>query len=186
MKTPASCLLLPLFCSLLLGCSPPSSKSSTTRMEPQIQDGFFLLQDTCEREKQLHLLPFLKTTPPDIARYLDEISSAANSTIVTLNRLKSGDHSLDRESNPLPIVEQQVRTSFTKAAQEKVLFGTKGPDYVRALLVDQLQETIYIGNLAKVMSEDDKDADRADSFRALATKWFEIRDEGYRHLNDVK
>ena len=105
---------------------------------------------------------------------------------MTLDRLKTGDDSLDREPNPLPVIEQEVRESFTAAAKKKVLLGTKGPNYIRALLVDQLQETIYIGNLAKVMSEDDKDVDRASSFRLLATKWLGIRDRGYALLDEVR
>jgi hypothetical protein len=171
---------------LLAGCSSSEKSKSSSRVEPQIQDGFFLLQDTCRKEKEIHLLPFLKTTPADIADYLNKISEAANTTMVTLDHLKKGDDSLDQEKNPLPLVEQQVRESFTTAAKAKVLSGTKGPAYVRALLVDQLQESIYIGALAKVMSEDDTDSDRAASLRKIADKWQEIRDTGYRLLNEVK
>jgi hypothetical protein len=171
---------------LLLSASLGAEARAAEPANGVIKDGFFLLDDTCHQETTLYLLPVFKTTPPPIKQYLSELSRAADDTISTLNRLQKEDPSIKAAQNPLPLVEQRVRTSFTDAGRQKVIFGTKGPAYVRALLVGELQDSIYIANLAKVMAEDDSDRNRAKIFEKIATRWMSIRDEGYRLLGDVK
>ena len=178
--------VLPLSFLLLGAATPAVYASQGSGPEVEVRDGFFLVLDTCTREQKLHFLPIVKTTPPEVSDYLKQISVAADETIKTIHHLQETDGSLRTEKSPLPVIEQKARKLFIGAAQQNVIFGTKGPDYVRALLVDQIQESVYIGSVARVTSDADTDTDRAKTVSKIANRWLKLRDRGYHLLNEVK
>jgi hypothetical protein len=147
---------------------------------PDLRAGFYLMHDVCQRESQAHLVTLVKTTPKPVADYLDEISRAADDTLKVLRRLRQGDSSLRDAPNPLPPFEEATRAGIRADKQHEILFGTKGPAYVHAILLDQIEGANYVMHMAKVWSERDPDADRAATMRKVSARWQALRDEGTR------
>ncbi len=164
----------------------PLFAASVDRPEATIQDGFYLLMDTSKKEEKLHLLPIFKTTPPEIVAYMKHISEAANVTFSTMSELQNDDPSLKPEANPLPLIEQQTRTSIADVSQHKLLFETKGAPYVRVLLLNQIEASNYVGTLAQVMSDSSSNPKRIRALNKIAVRWFKVRDEGFQLLNGVR
>jgi hypothetical protein len=171
-----------LACLIFLGCSvalPAEVKPGSTA---DLQDGFFLLHDVCQKESQVSLITLVKTTPPDMASYVKRMAAEAKESVATLDRLSDGDRSLRDVRNPLPPFEEATRASIRADKQHQLLFGTKGPDFARTLLLTQIEAANYIIHLSKVWSERDPNADRAATMQKMSRHWQTLQDEGYRLL----
>jgi hypothetical protein len=81
-------------------------------------------------------------------------------------------------------LEQDVRDSIKGEKQHQLLFATTGPDFVRALLISQSEATKYGANIAKVLSGEEPDPDRAATFRRLSAKWAQLYEEDFRMLGE--
>ena len=106
-----------------------------------LNGGYFLLHKLYRDDSQVPLLLDLKTAPPEIKNFADKISRTAKEGLATLDRMRAADAKMDWDKNPLPKIEQDVRDSIQGEKQHQLLFGTKGPDFVRALLVSQSEAT---------------------------------------------
>jgi hypothetical protein len=147
------------------------------------QVGFYLLSDVCQQETQVKLITLIKTTPPGVVDFVKRVSQTADESVATINRLQKGDPSLKTTDNPLPAFEQRVRNSIRDDKQHQLLFGTKGPDFARALLVTQIEATNYITNIAKDLAASDPDPDCARTLNRLSAKWLSLRVEAFRLLD---
>jgi hypothetical protein len=185
MKVPASGSVLLLLGLLLAGLACPVRAAAPAGSETNLRDGFFLLQDVCQRESKVHWISWIKTTPPGIVDYAKEISSAADDTLATMTRLEKGDSSLVPGANPLPPIEQEVRAGIREDKQHALLFGTSGSDYVRALLIDQIEASTYIMHLAQAMGHEAPDADQAKALLGISNRWTKIRQEGAHFLRGM-
>ena len=145
--------------------------------------GFYLLTDVCRQETQVHLITWIKTTPPELIAFTQRISKTADESMATIDRLKKGDPTLVLDKNPLPAFEQRVRGSIRSDKQHQLLFGTKGPDFDKALLVTQIEASNYITNIAKDLAASDPDSDRAKTLSRLSAKWRSLREEAFRLLD---
>lgn len=164
--------LLPVFCSFsarAADCAPGD-----------LPTGFYLLHGVCDEESGVHLLPLVKTTPPDVVDYVNRISKVAADNVAMIERMEDRDPSLKLDRNPLPKFEQKVRAAIRADKEHTLLFGTSGPAFVRALLLAQIEGSNYISFMAKVLAEEDPQQSR--SLMKISVQWRKLREEGIRLL----
>jgi hypothetical protein len=175
-------LLLSVTC-VVLATSLIHGDPSSTRQD-KLNGGYYLFHHLCEDEDPLPLLLDIKHAPKDISTYADEISKTAKESLATLDRWHDRDPSLRFDKNPLPQIEQDVRDSIKAGKQHQLLFGTSNSEFVRALIVSQIEACTYATNLCKVLADQETDPDRAKSLRQMSLRWQGMRDEAFRILRD--
>jgi len=178
--------LIPFFGLLsVLGISVTLARADEKAARTEkLNGGYYLLYHVSEDESQLPLLLLVKHAPPDIKTYADDISKSGKETVAALERLQKGDSSLRFDRNPLPRIEQDVRDSIKADKQHQLLFGTSDSEFVRALLVSQVEASTYAGNLSEVLAEQETDPDRVKTLRRLSAKWLGMRDRAFRLLRN--
>lgn len=162
----------------------PIRGSEASERQAKLNGGYYLLHHLCDDESNLPMLIAVKHTPADVASYVDRISKTAKESSASLERMQKGDSSLRFDKNPLPEIELDVRASIRDAKQHQLLFGTTDSDFVRALLVSQIEAGNYALHLAKVLSEQETNPDRIKTLQHMSAKWQVIYDEAYRHLKN--
>jgi hypothetical protein len=147
-----------------------------------LNGGYYLLHHLCEDEAKLPLLLDVKDAPPEIEKYAVHISKTAKESITALEHLQENDPHLNFDKNPLPRIERDVRESIQADKQHQLLFGTTGAEFVRALLVSQVEASSYARNLAKVLSQQEKNPDRVKTLQHISVQWRAIHEEAMRLL----
>ena len=148
-----------------------------------VNGGCYLLHDLLDNEASLPILLDLKTAPPEIQAYAIKLSRAAKSGLRTLDEMRDHDPAMNWDHNPLPKIEVDVRASITAEKEHQLLFGTKGSDFARALLVSQSEASKYAANIAKVLSEKDPNPDHRLDFKRISEEWHDLYDEDFRLLS---
>ena len=148
-------LLFCLWCGVSI--ATPAKGGETSAHRDYLNGGYYLLHHLCEDEAKLPLLLDVKDAPPEIEKYADSISKTAKESMADLERMQESDARLNFDKNPLPRIERDVRESIEDEKQHQLLFGATGAEFVRALLVSQVEASSYALNLAKVLSQQEKD-----------------------------
>jgi hypothetical protein len=174
-----------LICFLSVSCVlTPTRGSETSEHRDYLNGGYYLLHHLCEDEAKLPLLLDVKDAPPEIEKYAVHISKTAKESIAALERLQENDPDLNFDKNPLPRIERDVRESIQADKQHQLLFGTTGAEFVRALLVSQVEASSYALNLAKVLSQQEKNPDRVKTLQHISVQWRAIHEEAMRLLRN--
>jgi hypothetical protein len=146
--------------------------------------GYYLLHKLSDDESQLDLILIAKDTTPEVASYLKRVSKTAVETLEALDQLKAHDKALDWDKNPLPEFERDVRGAIHDEKQHQLLFGTKGAEFARAILVSQIEATTYALNIAKVLADQETNAHRVKILRHLSEQWQTRQHEAYQLLRE--
>lgn len=162
----------------------PTRGSETSEHRDYLNGGYYLLHHLCEDEAKLPLLLDVKDAPPEIKKYAVHISKTAKESVTALERLQENDPDLNFDKNPLPRIERDVRESIQADKQHQLLFGTTGAEFVRALLVSQVEASSYALNLAKVLSQQEKNPDRVKTLQHISAQWRAIHEEAMRLLRN--
>jgi hypothetical protein len=170
-------------CALALSCAGNARADDGAVSRVNVNGGCFLLHDLLGNEAGLPILLDLKTAAPEIQAYAIKISRAAKSGLRTLDEMQDHDPAMNWDRNPLPKIEVDVRASITAEKQHQLLFGAKGPDFARALLISQLEASKYAANIAKVLSEKDSNPDHRQDFKRISEEWHALNDEAFRLLS---
>jgi hypothetical protein len=175
--------------SLLIGLSPavaltPARGGAPSDQAGKLNGGYYLLHQLTEDESRLPLLLDVKHAPKEIITYADKISETAKETLAALDRLQQRDPSIDFDRNPLPPIERDVRASIKGDKQHQLLFGTTDSEFVRALLVAQIEASTYALHLSKVLAEQETDPDRTKTLRHISDHWLGMRNEAFRLLRN--
>ena len=174
-----------LICFLSVSCVlTPTRGSETSEHRDYLNGGYYLLHHLCADEAKLPLLLDVKDAPPEIEKYAVHISKTAKESITALERLQENDPHLNFDKNPLPRIERDVRESIQADKQHQLLFGTTGAEFVRALLVSQVEASSYALNLAKVLSQQEKNPDRVKTLQHISVQWRAIHEEAMRLLRN--
>jgi hypothetical protein len=150
----------------------------------ELNAGFFLLHDLLQNEEGLPFLLDVKTSPPDVQDFAKKISQTAKVDLVTLDHMRAGDPAIKWDKNPLPKFEQDVRASITTEKEHQLLFGTRGPDFARALLISQAEATKYAANIAKVLAEREHDPAQVRDLQRMSDQWHALSDQTFRLLRN--
>lgn len=173
-----------LVCLSTVSILTPVRAAKDPESQETLNGGYYLLHKVCEDETNLPLLIMVKHTPQDITDYMNRIAKTAKESAGDIERLHESDASLQFERNPLPLIECDVRESIHDDKQHQLLFGTTNSEFVRALLVSQIESSTYALNLAKVLAEQEKDQDRVKTLQHMSAKWLTIRNEAFRLLRN--
>lgn len=152
--------------------------------QAKLNGGYYLLHKLSNDEAQLPLLLDLKTAPAEVQKFANRISKIAKETEGDIETMRDRDPALRYDQNPLPAIEQETRESISSDKQHMLLFGKKGPEFVRALLNTQIEATSYGLNLCKVLADQETDPGRAKTLRHLSAQWLALRDEAFRILRN--
>lgn len=168
----------------LLGLVSPVKASEASGHQKYLNGGYYLLYHLCDDEKSLPLLLDIKTAPAEIETYAKHVSITAKESITALEHMQENDSRLNFDVNPLPEIERDVRDSVKDDKQHQLVFGTSGPEFVRALLVSQIEASNYALNLAKVLSGQEKNPARVKALQRISAHWRVINQEAYRLLRN--
>ncbi|HEX4141371.1 MAG TPA: hypothetical protein VHY09_13565 [Candidatus Methylacidiphilales bacterium] len=146
--------------------------------------GFFLLHDLLDNEASLPILLDLKSSPQEIQNFADKISRTAKEGEAAMDKMREADPKISWDKNPLPKIEQDIRASITDEKEHQLLFGTKGPEFVRALLVSQAEASKYAANIAKVLARQDKNPWHRREFSGISARWHALYEEDFRLLRN--
>ncbi len=98
--------------------------------------------------------------------------------------MQDEDSAVVLDKNPLPQIEQDVRDSIKSDKQHQLLFGTSDSEFVRALVVSQVEATTYGAHLCKVLADQETSPKRVETLRKLSAKWLKQRNEAFRILRN--
>ncbi len=172
------------FCASLLVTTQPIHASNASEPQAKLNGGYYLLHKLSDDESQLPLLLVVKHAPPGIPDFARHISRTGKETIAALEQFQDQDNAIQFDKNPLPAIEQDVRDSIKDDKQHQLLFGTSNSEFVRALIVSQIEATTYATHLCKVLADQETDSGRTEKLRHLSAKWLALRNEAYRILRD--
>jgi hypothetical protein len=164
----------------LVSIATPARGSDASEHQDYMNGGYYLLHQICSDEASLPMIFIVKDAPPEIEDYAKHVSQTAKETLTELERMQKANPRINFDKNPLPPFERDVRDSIKDGKQNQLLFGTSGPQFVQALLIAQIEASNYALNLAKVLSEGEKDPDRAKVLKRISAKWQTIREESSR------
>jgi hypothetical protein len=148
-----------------------------------LNNGYSLLHDLCDQEKQLDMILIVKTTPKDVADFAHEVSKAAKENLDLLEDLQDHDKAIRFDQGGLPQFEIDTRAAIKADKQHRLLFGTTDSAFARTLLVSQIEAGTYGANLAKVLADTEPNAHRAAVLQKISARWGKLRDKAYRLLN---
>jgi len=175
------------FVLLLIGLNAamaPTRGDEATEQQEKLNGGYYLLHELNQDEAQVPLLLLVKHAPAEITTFADHISKTAKETLADLDRLQKDDPSIRFDRNPLPQMERDTRASIKADKQHQLLFGTTGSEFVRALLVAQIEASTYALNLSKVLAEQETDPHRVKILRHISARWLDMRNEAFRILRN--
>jgi len=179
---------LALFTTLLLGAgsffATAASPAESTEKQANLNGGYHLLHKLSGDESQLPMLLLVKHAPPELATFADEISKVGKETMAALDRFQDQDPAIHFDRNPLPSIEQDVRDSIKGDKQHQLLFGTSDSEFVRALVVSQIEASTYGLNLCKTLADQEDDPARIKTLRRLSDKWLEVRRKAFQILRN--
>lgn len=162
----------------------PARGSETREQVAYLNGGYFLLHQLCEDEAKLPMIFLIKDAPPEIEAFAKQASQTAQESLATLDRMQEHDPNLKFNRNPLPRVEIDVRDSIQDEKQHQLVFGTSGPEFVRALVVTQIQSSSYALNLAKVLAQRETNPERVKALERITAKWHKINQEAFQLLRN--
>jgi hypothetical protein len=169
--------------SAMLAMIPTRGDGASSRQE-KLNGGYFLLHQLSEDEAQVPLLLDVKHAPSEITAYADQISKTGKETVAALERLQDGDPSIQFDRNPLPQIERDTRASIKADKQHQLLFGTSDSEFVRAVLVAQIEASTYALNLSKILAEQETDPGRVKTLRHISAQWLDRRNKAFRILRN--
>jgi hypothetical protein len=144
--------------------------------------GYYLLHHLLGQEADVDKVMLVKNGPPEIGRFTKSISALANEDLDKLDALQAKDKTLNFDENPLPAIENDVRGSIEGDKQHQLLFGTTGSAFVRALVVSQIEASMYAKHIAKVLADRAKSPRAQKALEKISEQWAHINDQAYTLL----
>jgi len=175
---------LTAFCALCLLSGTVVRGEDSQSYRDNLNAGYFLLHDLLDNEHEVPLLLDIKTAPQEIQDFAKKVSLTAEDGKVTLDKIRDSDPKISWDKNPLPQFEQDVRAAIKGDKQHQLLFGTKDANFVRAFLVSQAEASMYAANIAKIMSEQDKNPWHQREFSHISERWHALHEEDFRLLRN--
>lgn len=183
MNYPFCFLVLAMALGVLPGAATATAAPARDSTATTLTVGYSLLHKLYKEEELLQYLLIVKDTPPAIGDYAKRVSRCAEAGLRTLEHFRAQDKDFNFENDHLPTFETQVRASIREVKQHDLLFGFSGPDYVKLLLLSQVEACTYAQHVTKVLAEDEPDADRARELRKQSDQWKALRAEAFHALH---
>ena len=158
-------VLLLLAASLLTGCQSPKVLSPRATNISLRNNGYSLLHQLLDEQKDVSLLRFIKSEPADVKQLVKRIATASGTGAALLEKFAKDDPSIRLDDFRLPPGELAARAAIA-ATKQKELLGQTGDTFELSLLLTQTEALSYGWHLAKITGENEPQPERA---RALAS-----------------
>lgn len=145
----------------------------------ELNHGYSLLHHLCEQEKQVDMILMVKTTPPNVARFLHEVSKNAGNDLGIFEKMADRDSAIRYNDQGLPVIETETRASIKDDKQHMLLFGVKDSDFAKTVLITQVEAGTYGMNLASVLADTEPNGRRAAELRRMSGRWEKLRNKAY-------
>jgi len=158
-----------LFAGLLAGCKSPAPQSLANSPDaPTIRNnGYSLMYDLFNDEKDVSVLRFIRPEQTDIKDLTKTISSASKTAAQELEGFARRDPSIHLHDLWLPPGEVATRDAISKT-KEKALLTKKGREFELNLLLTQTEALNYAWHIAAVTARYEPDPERARALNDLA------------------
>jgi hypothetical protein len=164
---------------LLAGCGPKPAREPSASDTP-LSDGYTLLAELLEKEKQVDLVLVVKNAPGSVAETIKEIAAFSGERFKVLKDLAEGSEiALDR--NPLPPIEVRARAAIEKT-QTGELLGNRGREFTVLLLDGQVQGLDYMKHLCEVLLEIEKNGERRAYLEKTGKEAWKLRNRAFKLL----
>ena len=160
----------------------PAGADDSTAAQKERNGGYYLFHQLCEQEADVDMIMLFKNAPPEIGQYTKELAALAHESLDTLDAFQSKDKSINFDVSPLPPIEEEVRAAIKADKQHQLLFGTTGPAFSRALVVAQIEATMYAKRLASVLATHVTSEHQRTALDKLSGKWDRLLNKGYALL----
>ena len=151
---------------LLTGCQSPPVNSAAKKMATQSMrnNGYSLLHQLLDQEKNVALLRFIRPEEADVKQLMKKIAATSGAGATLLEKFAQDDPTIRLDDIRLPPAEMATREAIG-ATKKKELLNQSGDTFELTLLLTQTEALSYASHLAKVTGENEPQPDRA---RALA------------------
>ena len=151
---------------LLTGCQSPKTTPprDSGAMQSTRNNGYSLLHQLLNEQKNVSLLRFIKSEQPDVKKLMKKIATNSGTGAALLEKFAKDDPSISLDDIQLPTAELATRAAIA-STKKKELLGQTGNTFELTLLLTQTEALSYAWHLAEVTGENEPQPDRA---RALA------------------
>lgn len=183
MKNHLLLILATLSIGLLCGCQSPVPLPPGETRAPLTtrNNGYSLLHQLLDEQKDVSLLRFIKHENPEVKTLIKKIATASGNGAKLLERLAQEDHAIVLDDVGLPPGEVLTREAIA-ATKKKELLGHSGPEFELALLLTQTEALNYAWHLAQVTAQSEPQPDRARSLTALSQEMENLYHEVFAML----
>jgi hypothetical protein len=163
-------MILPLLAAMLsvacvlTGCQSPKASSPSGSNASTRNNGYSLLHQLLDEQKDVSLLRFIKSEQSDVKKLVKRIATASGTGAKLLEEFAKDDPSIRLDDIRLPPGELATRDAIASTKQQELLSQT-GDEFELTLLLTQTEALSYAWHLAKVTGENESQPGRA---RALA------------------
>jgi hypothetical protein len=157
-------MAMSLAACLLMGCQSPKVKPPFGSSASMRNNGYSLLHQLLDEQKDVSLLRFIKSEHTDVKKLVKRIATTSGTGARLLEEFAKDDPSIRLDDFRLPPGELATRDAIASTKQKELLSQT-GDTFELTLLLTQTEALSYAWHLAKVTGENEPQPDRA---RALA------------------
>ena len=157
-------MAMSLAACVLTGCQSPKASSPSGSSASTRNNGYSLLHQLLDEQKDVSLLRFIKSEHADVKQLVKRIATTSGTGSKLLEKFAKDDPSIRLDDIRLPPGELATRDAIASTKQKELL-GQTGDTFELSLLLTQTEALSYAWHLAKVTGENEPQPDRA---RALA------------------
>ena len=122
-------------------------------------EGYSLLYQLMNQNSDVAKILIIKHADPPVADLIKEIASTCGQAKKELEQLHEKDRHLSFEMTNLPQIEQETRDAIESTVTKQLLFSS-GKTFEHRLLFTQAESMNYAAHLAKVLHEQEDNANR--------------------------
>jgi hypothetical protein len=161
---PPLLVVMLLAAGVLTGCQSPPVKPPVESGASVRNNGYSLLHQLLDEQKDVSLLRFIKSEKPEVKKLVKRIATTSGTGAKLLEKFAKDDPAIRLDDFRLPTGELATRAAIA-ATKQKELLSQTGDEFELTLLLTQTEALSYAWHLAKVTGENEPQPDRA---RALA------------------
>jgi hypothetical protein len=154
---------------LLTGCQSPKGFSPSKIIVAQSarNNGYSLLHQLLEEQKDVRLLRFIRPEHADVKKLLNKIAATSGTGAKLLEAFARDDPSIKLDDIGLPPAELATRAAIA-ATKKKELLSQSGDTFELTLLLTQTEALSYAWHLAEVTGQNEPQPDRARGLAGLS------------------
>ena len=151
------------------GCkmSEPQTTAERVPLVTVRNNALSLLHQLLDQQKHVSKLLIIKREREELKALIKDISSASAQGAKKLEEFAQQDSTLALDVINLPPGEAATREAIATTRKKELLSGS-GRTFEQRLLLTQIEALSYAAHLAKVVAENDSDANRSDYFKTLS------------------